>query len=144
MMGLITISNNYTWVNDNLVKTLFFIYFFRKTLSLLAVFFLSRTFIYSLSITGGKPTPFYAFALAFIFCAGNGFMQARGALLLSKYSFNEDTFTTVRVAFGLFLYVFGLCANIQCDGILRNLRKPGETGYKIPRGIVIPFVFVEK
>ena len=61
-------------------------------------------------------------------------MQARGALLLSKYSSSNDTITMARVAFGLILYVFGMYTNIQCDGILRNLRKPGETGYKIPRG----------
>ena len=30
--------------------------------------------------------------------------------------------------------------NIQADGILRNLRKPGETGYKIPRGGMFEYV----
>ena len=59
-------------------------------------------------------------------------MQARGALLLSKHP--DDAIAMIRVALGLVLYVLGMHANIQCDGILRNLRKPGETGYKIPRG----------
>ncbi|KHJ76173.1 3-oxo-5-alpha-steroid 4-dehydrogenase [Oesophagostomum dentatum] len=30
--------------------------------------------------------------------------------------------------------------NIQSDSILRNLRKPGETGYKIPRGGMFEYV----
>ena len=32
------------------------------------------------------------------------------------------------------LFVFGMVVNIHSDHILRNLRKPGETGYKIPQG----------
>ncbi|MGB0651467.1 MAG: DUF1295 domain-containing protein [Rhodothermales bacterium] len=35
---------------------------------------------------------------------------------------------------GLFLFVAGLLINIQSDAILRSLRRPGETGYKIPEG----------
>jgi 3-oxo-5-alpha-steroid 4-dehydrogenase 1 len=34
----------------------------------------------------------------------------------------------------------GMWINIQSDGILRNLRKPGETGYKIPRGGLFRYV----
>ena len=32
------------------------------------------------------------------------------------------------------MWIVGFCANIHSDHILRNLRKPGESGYKIPRG----------
>ena len=32
------------------------------------------------------------------------------------------------------MFVAGMIINIHSDHILRNLRKPGETGYKIPRG----------
>lgn len=35
---------------------------------------------------------------------------------------------------GGILWLTGLVINIHSDHILRNLRKPGETGYKIPRG----------
>lgn len=30
--------------------------------------------------------------------------------------------------------------NIRCDYILRNLRKPGEKGYKIPRGGMFNYI----
>ena len=40
----------------------------------------------------------------------------------------------IRISGGVFLFLFGMTANIHCDYILRNLRKPGETGYKIPQG----------
>jgi steroid 5-alpha reductase family enzyme len=39
-----------------------------------------------------------------------------------------------RFIFGLALFFFGFVVNIQSDNILINLRKPGETGYKIPYG----------
>jgi 3-oxo-5-alpha-steroid 4-dehydrogenase 1 len=33
-----------------------------------------------------------------------------------------------------------MTVNIHSDHVLRNLRKPGETGYKIPRGGLFTFV----
>ena len=97
--------------------------------------FFFSSFIYSLSIVGGKPTPFLPFFLAFVFCTGNGYMQARGALLLSNYP--DVLSTKTRIIVGMSLYLFGSFTNIQSDSILRNLRKPGETGYKIPRGLFL-------
>ena len=38
------------------------------------------------------------------------------------------------------LFVSGLMINWIADGILINLRKPGETGYKIPRGFLFEYV----
>lgn len=43
---------------------------------------------------------------------------------------------------GVILFCTGMFINLQADHILRNLRKPGETGYKIPRGTCISFVFL--
>ena len=57
-------------------------------------------------------------------------MQARSALLLSSYSEND----LPRVVIGTFLFLLGFLINQHSDHVLRNLRKPGETGYKIPKG----------
>ena len=35
---------------------------------------------------------------------------------------------------GLFLFLLGMTINIHSDSILRGLRSPGETGYRIPHG----------
>ena len=35
---------------------------------------------------------------------------------------------------GALMFIAGMFINIHSDHILRNLRKPGETGYKIPQG----------
>jgi len=41
---------------------------------------------------------------------------------------------------GASIWALGLAINIHSDYILSNLRKPGETGYKIPIGGVFNFV----
>jgi 3-oxo-5-alpha-steroid 4-dehydrogenase 1 len=35
---------------------------------------------------------------------------------------------------GAVMFIVGMAINIHSDSILLNLRKPGETGYKIPYG----------
>ncbi|XP_065680435.1 RNA exonuclease 1 homolog isoform X2 [Hydra vulgaris] len=95
-----------------------------------------RTFYYSYNIVGGKPTPLYTMLLAFLFCCVNGYIQSRG-IMLSKND-HEDNF--IRILCGLFMFSAGLIINLQSDSILRNLRKPGETGYKIPKGGLFNFV----
>ena len=39
------------------------------------------------------------------------------------------------VFLGVTMFFVGMLVNIHSDHILRNLRKPGETGYKIPQGM---------
>ncbi len=41
---------------------------------------------------------------------------------------------------GVVLFVVGMSINIHSDYILLNLRKPGETGYKIPHGGLFEYV----
>lgn len=41
---------------------------------------------------------------------------------------------------GMVLFVVGMYINWRADTILINLRKPGETGYKIPRGFLFDYV----
>ena len=96
-----------------------------------------RTFIYPWLIRGGKDTPFLIMMLALAFTGFNGIMQYVG-LLQSTYP--EDYFHQPRFMFGIILFSIGFFANLHADHILRNLRKPGETGYKIPYGGVFRFV----
>ena len=86
-------------------------------------------------IRGGKPTAMWAFMLGALFCVGNGYMQARGSLLLSTYDMSDET-TLFRVGCGISLFSIGMLMNLHSDHVLRNLRKPGETGYKIPKGLL--------
>jgi len=101
-------------------------------LGMFLLHYFQRSFIYPMLIKHGKPTPFVPFSLAFLFCSYNGLMQL---LSLVYGRQNPDSYTTsARFLVGSALYVVGMVVNIHSDRILRNLRGPGETGYKIPRG----------
>lgn len=59
-------------------------------------------------------------------------LQAQGLCEFREYLPAE--IYSVRFICGICLFLFGFGTNLQADHILRNLRQPGEDGYKIPRG----------
>ncbi|KAE8597616.1 hypothetical protein XENTR_v10016533 [Xenopus tropicalis] len=97
-----------------------------------------RTLIFPFLIRGGKPTPFASFALAFIFCCYNGYLQS--SYLCSHAAYASDWIHDPRFITGIMLFFCGMFINIYSDRILRNLRKPGEMGYKIPKGGLFDYV----
>ncbi|XP_060680560.1 3-oxo-5-alpha-steroid 4-dehydrogenase 1 [Hemiscyllium ocellatum] len=100
--------------------------------------YIHRSLIFPFLIKGGKATPFIPFALAFTYCAFNGYLQAR---FLSKYAiYPSNWITDPRFLTGFALWFFGLSVNLHSDHILRKLRKPNETGYKIPHGGMFEYV----
>ncbi|XP_058476075.1 3-oxo-5-alpha-steroid 4-dehydrogenase 1 [Solea solea] len=108
---------------------------------LIAMYFchyVQRSLIYPFLIRGGKPTPFASFALAFVFCCYNGYMQIRYLSHFAEYPASWVTHPCFIV--GSVLWSVGWLVNVHSDHILRNLRKPGETGYKIPTGGMFEFV----
>uniref|UniRef100_A0A674DPW7 3-oxo-5-alpha-steroid 4-dehydrogenase C-terminal domain-containing protein n=1 Tax=Salmo trutta TaxID=8032 RepID=A0A674DPW7_SALTR len=71
---------------------------------------------------GGKSTSFALFVPAFVFCIYNGYMQV---------SYPSNWVTSPCFITGSVLGLVGWLVNVYSDHILRNLRKPGERGYKI-------------
>lgn len=63
----------------------------------------------------------------------NAYVNARYLSQFGNYS-ADDPFARPSFYAGAALFVFGLAVNIQSDQILIHLRKPSETGYKIPHG----------
>ena len=88
--------------------------------------------MYSLSIKNGKPMPFQPFMSAVLFCVLNSCAQTRTLGHFAQYP--EAWLMDYRFVTGVALFFTGMAVNIHSDYILRNLRKPGETGYKIPKG----------
>jgi steroid 5-alpha reductase family enzyme len=68
-----------------------------------------------------------------VFNISNTYLQARWINTFSNdYSLNW--LLTPYFYFGISIFIIGFVINIHSDYIIRNLRDPGEDGYKIPRG----------
>lgn len=110
---------------------------FLSTRTLLTAVFLVhytyRSLVYPLLQRGTKPTPFGVWLMSFVFCCWNGFLQ--GYSLMSSSSRHGPL-----TALGLLVWLFGFLRVVEADSILRNLRKPGETGYKVPTGGLFQYV----
>lgn len=97
--------------------------------------YINRTIIYPLRMKGSKPTPLPIMLMATAFCSANGYLQCRTLTRLIVVPASSVT-----LPIGIVLWAVGLYINHDADHILRNLRRPGETGYKIPRGGMFDYV----
>ncbi|XP_077166843.1 3-oxo-5-alpha-steroid 4-dehydrogenase 1-like isoform X2 [Paroedura picta] len=110
----------------------------RILLALFLAHYAYRAFIFPFLICGGKPTPIITCVLAFAFCSCNGYLQGRS---LSNYAeYPAGWLKEPRFILGVTGWISGLLINVHSDHILINLRKPGETGYKIPTGGLFEYV----
>ncbi len=97
------------------------------------VHYVHRTYIYPARIRAtGKRMPIAIAALAFAFTSLNATVNAWWISQLGDYP--TAWLTDPRFLIGAALFAAGLAANLHSDEVLRNLRKPGERGYKVPRG----------
>ncbi|MBS1107485.1 MAG: 3-oxo-5-alpha-steroid 4-dehydrogenase [Deltaproteobacteria bacterium] len=102
--------------------------------------YLQRTFVYPLRMrVGVSRVPLTTIALAIAFNAVNASLNAY-AISHGALRHVESWFADPRFAIGVALFLAGFAVNLQSDAILRRLRKPGETGYEIPRGGLFRFV----
>ncbi len=102
--------------------------------------YIQRGLVYPWLIRGRqKHLPVVIVLMAFFFTSCNGYLNARW---LFNFSPNRGTgwFADPRFIIGALLFIAGFAGNIQSDAILRNLRRPGETGYKIPVGGLFKYV----
>ena len=104
--------------------------------------YLNRTLIYPLRIKRTpKKMPLFIVLNAIFFNvmnAGlNGYYLAE---LAPVENYENHWLTTPYFIIGATLFVAGMSVNWQADTILINLRKPGETGYKIPKGFLFDYI----
>ncbi len=71
--------------------------------------------------------------LGMLFNTGNGYLNGRWLFTLSG-GYPISWLADPRFLLGLALFLAGLSVNTQADRALRQLRRPGESGYKIPQG----------
>lgn len=105
-------------------------------LALLAIWqvhYVNRTFVFPFRIKAeGKKTPLSIVLTAVVFNSLNAYVNARW---VSEYgSYATSWLYDARFLIGAAVFVAGFAINQHADWVLMNLRRPGETGYKIPRG----------
>jgi 3-oxo-5-alpha-steroid 4-dehydrogenase 1 len=99
-----------------------------------------RSFVYPFRTkTQGKKIPLAIVASAVGFNVCNTYFL--GNFLGSIGGNYADTyFSSGRFFVGFAVFLSGVYINVKSDNILLALRKPGETGYKIPQGFLFNYV----
>ena len=101
--------------------------------------YVHRAYIYPFRMKiKGKTMPVVIVLLALIFNVPNAYINARWIGGFGAYP--ESWLTDPRFLLGVTIFAIGFAINFQSDSILFRLRKPGETGYKIPQGGLYRFV----
>jgi protein-S-isoprenylcysteine O-methyltransferase Ste14 len=116
---------------NNLVPLIFFTFW--------QIHYINRTYIFPLRIkTKGKTTPILIVLSAIFFTSLNSYINARW--ISNFHDYQIDWLKDPRFILGSLILLSGIFINIQSDNILLSLRKPEETGYKIPNGGLFKFV----
>ncbi|MFX1365494.1 MAG: methyltransferase [Promethearchaeota archaeon] len=98
-----------------------------------------RTFIFPLLIHGRNPMPITIIILGITFNGINTYLQARWLYHFSPIYPSEWIFNPLFIT-GILIFFSGFIINLHSDSIIRNLRKLGETEYKIPYGGMFKYV----
>lgn len=102
--------------------------------------YVHRAWIFPFRMRGaGRPMPILVMGSAMFFTSVNGYLNARWITWLGP-EYEAAWLRDPRFLVGAALFVVGFAINQHSDWVLFRLRKPGETGYKIPHGGFYRFV----
>lgn len=148
-----TINNKLGWVIMELPSLLIMSYFLLTGTNSLSSYvwilfalwilhYANRSFIYPARIKATpKQIPIFIVLNAIVFNlmnAGlNGYYLSE---LAATENYNENWLSSPHFIIGLLLFLIGAFINLRSDSVLINLRAPGETGYKIPKGFLFDYV----
>ena len=108
-------------------------------LAIWQIHYVHRTFIFPFRLRAtGKRMPLAIPAMAIVFNSLNAYVNARWISHLGDYG--VAWLTDPRFLVGAAVFFTGLAINLHADTVLIHLRKPGETGYKIPQGGLYRYV----
>jgi len=141
----LTLNNKLSWVLMEAVSPIIFTICFlvgdNRTVTTLAFLvlweahYIHRAFIYPFSLRGNRKMPFLIIVFGLIFNMMNGYLNGHYIFTLSS-KYTNEWLTDPRFILGVVIFIAGFLINRSADQILRSLRAPGETAYKIPhRGL---------
>jgi 3-oxo-5-alpha-steroid 4-dehydrogenase 1 len=97
--------------------------------------YLQRSFVYPFLLRDGqKKMPLAIPLIAAGFNLGNTYLNGRYLFHFAGERYAVDWLLEPRFFAGAALFLVGFGLNLWADNTLRGLRRPGETGYKIPYG----------
>jgi protein-S-isoprenylcysteine O-methyltransferase Ste14 len=102
-------------------------------LALWQLHYVHRAFIFPFRRRGGAPMPLLIPLSAILFNVGNAYLNWHYLTVLHA-PYAASWFGDPRFLLGLLMFLGGFAINQHSDWILLHLRRPGETGYKIPYG----------
>lgn len=142
------ISNKWGWIIMEAPSFLIILYFYLTSnqssyatllSALWLLHYVNRTFIYPFRIrTKGKKMPLIIVGSAIFFNCINAGLN--GYFLSHLETYGPDSFFSLNFFIGISLFMIGFYINQKSDYILIHLRKPGETGYKIPKGFLFDYI----
>jgi hypothetical protein len=95
--------------------------------------YVHRSFVFPFRMSSTKrPMPISVAAMAIVFNVINAYLNARWVSQFGAYP--TSWLSDPRFVVGAVAFFIGMAINIQSDNILFSLRRPGESGYKIPQG----------
>lgn len=104
-------------------------------LTLWGLHYVNRSLVYPFRMRStGKPIPISIPLFALIFNLANGFFLGYEMVSFHALSYPLEWLYSPTSILGIMVFLIGFVVNLDADRRLRNLRKPGETGYKIPQG----------
>jgi len=145
------IPNKLGWVLMELVSPVVFsIFFFSGSLELSLtsycfwflwmLHYFNRSVVFPLRTrTDGKKMPVMIAVSASFFNIINGSVNGYFFGNIGG-NYSNEFFYSLQFIVGLMSFVIGAYINIKSDNILLALRKPGETGYKIPQGFLFKYI----
>jgi hypothetical protein len=108
--------------------------------SLWIIHYIHRSLIQPLTNPGGnKPMPIIISLSAIFFNLMNGYINGRGLSVFGTH-YGREWLTAPTTIIGLLIFAVGFVINRHADYMLLALRKPGETGYKIPYGFLYDYI----
>jgi len=105
------------------------------------IHYVHRSFVYPFQIRSNTKMPVSIMFSAVFFNIVNTYIQGRWLFSLSPDSaYSSEWIYDPRFIAGILIFVIGFYINKKSDFILRHLRKPDESGYKIPRGWLYEYI----
>lgn len=132
MEGFAPLFVSYWFFSGDVVKTNTSYFFY----ALYMAHYIYRSYIFPFRIkTNGKKMPLVIPGSAMFFNLCNTFFIGYFLGYVGG-NYADEYFYSPRFIIGFCIFLTGVFINVKSDNMLMNLRKPGETGYKIPSGFL--------